>query len=88
MKHDASKVDINDVAKIQLTQSESDVLSKLALAPNSTLSRCDQHDRAVMTGLIAKGLATSTGEESWKITEMGMQRCATIYFLARVKPRM
>ncbi len=66
-------------AAIHLTASEKDWLVQLATAPARTLRRTDSPDLRAMNGLARKGMATSCEATSWTITDLGLQRCTSIY---------
>lgn len=69
-----------DAASIHLTPAESEWLVKLATHPGRRLSLLvDRPPKRAMSGLVAKGFAKNVMDTFWDLTELGQQRCTSIY---------
>lgn len=69
-----------DPATIHLTPTESEWLVKLSTSFERRLSLLvDAPPKRVMNGLVKKGLAKDTMGTFWEITDLGQQRCTSIY---------
>lgn len=67
-------------ASIHLTPLEKEWLVKLSTSHEHRLSRlADEPPMRAMSGLVKKGLAKNIMDTHWTITDLGQQRCTTIY---------
>lgn len=67
-------------SSIHLTPTEKEWLVTLATSRNRRLSSLiDNPPKRAMNGLVAKGLAKNSMGTIWDITDLGMQRCTSIY---------
>lgn len=67
-------------ASIRLTPTEEEWLVKLATDRDKRLSLLvDKPPKRAMNGLVKKGLAKDIMGVSWSLTELGQQRCTSIY---------
>lgn len=67
-------------AEIRLTPMESEWLVKLSTSFQHRLSLlADAPPKRAMNSLVKKGLAKDIMGVFWEITELGQQRCTTIY---------
>jgi len=76
---EASTVESVDASKIHLSPNEKEWLVKMSAAPRKTLKLIDAPNVRALNGLIRKGMATSVHATFWTITDLGVQRCTTIY---------
>lgn len=69
-----------DPATIHLTPTEKEWLVKMSTSFERRLSLlADGPPRRAMNGLVKKGLAKDILGTFWEITELGQQRCTSIY---------
>lgn len=67
-------------ASIHLTPAEEDWLVRLSTSLNRRLSLlADAPPKRTMNSLVKKGLAKDNMGTLWELTELGQQRCTTIY---------
>lgn len=67
-------------ASIHLTPMEKEWLVKLATDRDKRLSLLvDQPPKRTMNGLVQKGMAKDIMGTFWELTELGQQRCTSIY---------
>jgi hypothetical protein len=67
-------------SSIHLTPAEKDWLVKLSTSFERRLSLLvDAPPKRTMNGLVKKGLAKDIMGSFWEITELGQQRCTSIY---------
>lgn len=67
-------------ATISLTPSEEDWLVKMSTSFERRLSLlADAPPKRTMNGLVKKGLAKDIMGTFWEITDLGQQRCTSIY---------
>lgn len=67
-------------ASIRLTPSEAEWLVRMSTSFGRRLSLLvDAPPKRAMNGLVRKGLAKDVMGTFWEITELGTQRCTTIY---------
>lgn len=67
-------------ASIRLTPTESEWLVKMSTSFERRLSLlADAPPKRTMNGLVKKGLAKDVMGTFWEITELGQQRCTSIY---------
>jgi hypothetical protein len=65
---------------VHLTPLEKEWLVRLATSTRKRLSLLiDAPPKRVMNGLVKKGVATDIMGTFWELTELGQQRCTTIY---------
>jgi hypothetical protein len=65
---------------VHLTPLEKEWLVRLATSTGKRLSLLiDAPPKRVMNGLVKKGFATDIMGTFWELTELGQQRCTTIY---------
>ncbi|MYM92607.1 hypothetical protein [Duganella vulcania] len=68
-----------DASTIHLSPNEKDWLVKMSTAPRQTIKLIDEPNLRALNGLVRKGMATSVHGTFWTITDLGVQRCTTIY---------
>lgn len=69
-----------DPATIHLTPTEKEWLVKMSTSFERRLSLLvDEPTRRTMNGLVKKGLAKDIMGTFWELTELGQQRCTSIY---------
>ena len=69
-----------DPATIHLTPTEKEWLVKMSTSFERRLSLLvDEPPRRTMNGLVKKGLAKDIMGTFWELTELGQQRCTSIY---------
>lgn len=67
-------------ATIRLTPSESEWLVRMSTSFEQRLSLlADAPPKRAMNGLVKKGLAKDVMGTFWEITDLGQQRCTSIY---------
>lgn len=67
-------------ASIRLTPAEAEWLVKMSTSFERRLSLlADAPPKRTMNGLVKKGLAKSVMGTFWEITDLGQQRCTSIY---------
>lgn len=67
-------------ASVHLTPLEKEWLVKLATSSGMRLSLLiDAPPKRVMNSLVKKGVAADIMGTFWELTELGQQRCTTIY---------
>lgn len=68
------------VAPVPLTPLEEEWLVKMSTSFQSRLSLLvDSPPKRTMNSLVRKGLATDVMGSFWEITDLGRQRCTSIY---------
>lgn len=71
---------VKNPASIHLTPSEKEWLVILATKKDKQLSLLiDKPNKRAINGLVAKGMAKDIMGTFWQLTELGQQRCTSIY---------
>lgn len=69
-----------DTTSIKLGPQEQEWLVRMAANPSKRISRLvDEPPIRTMNSLVRKGLAKNIMSTFWELTELGQQRCTTIY---------
>lgn len=69
-----------DARGIRLTPKEEEWLVKLSTSKNKRISLLvDAPPKRTMNGLVSKGLARNVMDTFWDLTDLGQQRCTSIY---------
>lgn len=69
-----------DARSIKLGPQEKEWLVRMATKPSKRISRMmDEPPMRAMNSLVKKGLAKDIMGTFWELTDLGQQRCTTIY---------